>query len=178
MKDLSRILKNRICAEGGETKLVEMGGRLVGQGLSKPVSFRGHNGCVFGPPECNIEEENHCSDSRVVYEIRCDNCNDARVAKYIGTSGFSTHKRMIEHQKEIRSKRQSNSLYKHHEMNHTDLEPRFKSKPLRRGIKFNLDRYITEALLIEEANMDPNVDLLNNRSEWGQRGVPRVRFDA
>ena len=99
LNNLRKVLAGKIGAEGGETKLVEMGGCLVGQGLSKPVSFRGHNGCVFGPPECNIEEENHCSDSRVVYEIRCGNCNDAKVAKYIGTSGFTTHKRMVEHQK-------------------------------------------------------------------------------
>ena len=157
--------------------MVEMGRRLVGQGLSKPVSFRGHNGCVFGPPECNIEGESHCSDGRVVYEIRCGNCDDAKVAKYIGTSGFTSHKRTREHQSDVRNRRLHNSIYKHHAQTHSNDDPRFTTKTLRKGIRFTMDRYITEALLIEENHQDPNVDLLNNRSEWGQRGVPRVRFD-
>ena len=130
----------------------------------------------FGEPACNIDPESHCSDSRVVYEVRCAYYQGDQVAKYTGTSGFSTHKRMKEHQAEIRGKRQSNSLYKHHATKHREIEANFISKPLRRGLKFNLDRYITESLLIEEAHQNPDVDLLNNRSEWGQRGVPRVRF--
>ena len=130
----------------------------------------------LGDPKCWNEEESHCSDQRIVYEICCGNCTGDRVSKYIGTSGFSTHKRMKEHQSDVRNKRQSNSLFKHHATSHQGETPNFQSRPLRKGLKFNLDRYITEALLIEEANQDPNVDLLNNRSEWGQRGVPRVRF--
>ena len=71
-----------------------------------------------------------------------------------------------------------NSLYKHHTLNHANSQAKFASKSVRKGIRFTMDRYITEALLIEESNQDPNVDLLNNRSEWGQRGVPRVQFNV
>ena len=74
----------------------------------------------------------------------------------------------------MKNKRVTNALTKHHFNKHREVAPNFKVKPLRKGVKFNLDRYITEALLID----DPNVDLLNDRSEWGQRGVPRVRFEA
>ena len=178
MKDLRRVMAGKLGAEGGRTKLIEMGGQLVGQGLSKPVSFRGHNGCSFDDPNCWIEEGEHCSDSRVVYEVKCLNCQGGKVAKYIGTSGFSNHKRVSEHQKDVKNKRQHNSLYKHHALNHANSQAKFASKSVRKGIRFTMDRYITEALLIEESNQDPNVDLLNNRSEWGQRGVPRVQFNV
>ena len=178
MKDLRKVVGGKICAEGGATKLIEMGGQLIGKGLSKPVSFRGHQGCAFDDPECWIDGDHHCGDSRVVYEVRCENCRDGTVAKYVGTSGFSTHKRIKEHSNDVKNRRVTNALAKHHSNKHREVAPNFKAKPLRMGVKFNLDRYITEALLIEEAHQDPNVDLLNNRSEWGQRGVPRVRFEV
>ena len=43
------------------------------------------------------------------------------------------------------------------------------------GIKFNLDRQISEALEIEEARNNPDIQLLNQRSEWGNAGLPRLR---
>ena len=157
--------------------MIEMGGQLIGQGLSKPVSFRGTRGCSFDDPNCWVDPEEHCSDSRVIYEVRCLNCQGEKTAKYIGTSGFTSHKRTREHQSDVRNRRLHNSIYKHHAQTHSNDDPRFTTKTLRKGIRFTMDRYITEALLIEENHQDPNVDLLNNRSEWGHRGVPRVRFD-
>ena len=34
-----------------------------------------------------------------------------------------------------------------------------------------------EALAIQDANDDSNVLLLNQKGEWGQRGIPRLRVD-
>ena len=38
---------DRMGAEGGKTKYVEMGGKAVTDGLLKSVHFRGQKGCVF-----------------------------------------------------------------------------------------------------------------------------------
>ena len=111
LKDLRKVIGGKTCAEGGGTKLIEMGGQLIGQGLSKPVSFRGTRGCSFDDPNCWVDPEEHCSDSRVIYEVRCLNCQGEKTAKYIGTSGFTSHKRTREHQNDVRHKRQHNSLY-------------------------------------------------------------------
>ena len=115
---------------------------------------------------------------QVAYEVKCLNSQWGRVAKYIGTSGFSNHKRVREHQQDVRNRRQQNSLYKHHALHHANREARFASRSVRKGINFTMYRYNTEALLIEESNQDPNLDILNNRSESGQRGVPRVQFNV
>ena len=42
-------LGNRICAEGGATKIVELGGRQITSGLGGLQKFRADTGCVFTP---------------------------------------------------------------------------------------------------------------------------------
>ena len=40
------------------------------------------------------------------------------------------------------------------------------------GIRYNLDRFILEAIEIEEAKNDANTNVMNSRSEWGERDSP------
>ena len=56
---LKRRLGDRIGAEGGKTKLVEMGGKPITAGLSKSVHFKGQQGCVF-TPQCNVDPDANC----------------------------------------------------------------------------------------------------------------------
>ena len=48
---------------------------------------------------------------------------------------------------------------------------------LRGGIYFNIERQIHESIEIEEASLNDNVNLLNQRSEWGNRGLVRLVVD-
>ena len=41
-------------------------------------------------------------------------------------------------------------------------------------MRYNMDRMILEAHKIEEATNDPEVALLNQRGEWGHRGLVRI----
>ena len=71
----------------------------------------------------------------------------------------------------------SNELFKHHSQVHQNqnlVPDYFRSRPVRGGMKFNLDRFILEAHKIDEASRNPNIKLLNSRAEWGQRGIPRL----
>ena len=64
------------------------------------------------------------------------------------------------------------------QISHRGEAPDFKTTVLKSGMKYNMDRYITESLRIEKARMDPEIDLINQRSEWNQRsGIPRLRID-
>ena len=159
-------LGNRLGAEQGQTKFVEMGGKQITAGLSKSVNFRGNQGCVF-TPKCNVDPEEDCRNGRVVYEVECMNCtrDPATVQKalYFGTSGHLLHKRQLEHIGEVRRGLASNALSKHHTQVHQNqnLDPDFRSRPLRGGIRYNLDRFILEANKIEQGSQNQSIKTEN-----------------
>ena len=75
---------------------------------------------------------------------------------------------------EVRAKSQKNALAKHIRLAHDNTEAEFVTKCIKGGITFNLNRFILEALVIEDAKSDQNLNLMNSRSEWGGRGLPRI----
>ena len=107
LEAIKKSLDKEICTEGGSTKFVELGGKPVASGLSKPVSFTANNGCVFAPP-CNIDPEMDCRVPRAVYEVECMQCAGDEEQKrniYLGTTGHMLHKRQREHMGEVRQMR-------------------------------------------------------------------------
>ena len=93
---------------------------------------------------------------------------------YIGTSGFSIHKHMLEHIKCVGAKNVSNALGKHVALHHQYENAEFETEVIRSGIKYNLERFIFEALEIENARSNPDYNMMNSRSEWGGKGLPRI----
>ena len=57
---------------------------------------------------------------------------------------------------------------------HQNEDADFVTTCLAGGIRYNLDRFILEALEIEEAKNDNNTQIMNSRSEWGGKGLPRI----
>ena len=155
LESLRKPLKNNICAEGGSTKFVEMGGKPITAGLSNTVKFTGQQGCVF-TPKCNVDPELDCREGRLVYQTECLNCAEdpAVIEKsvYIGTSGHLLHKRNLEHMGDIRRGNMSNALSKHHRLMHNNIEPKFSSRSLRGGIQYNLDKFILKGRKINQAS--------------------------
>ena len=94
---------------------------------------------------------------------------------YIGTSGFSIHKRMLEHDYCAKRHSASNALGKHMSNCHPNEPANFVSELLQGGIRYNLERFILEALEIEEAKNTPGIHVMNSRSEWGGKGLPRIQ---
>ena len=155
---------------------MELGGDLITKGLSGSEKPTGPRSCVF-EKACNVEEGVDCTVQRLVYQVTCTNCSEGDTpteSLYVGTSGYSLHRRQLQHIEEIRRQQQSNAMAKHQRHVHPNQQPKFRSKPIRGGIQFNLDRYILEAHLIQENSQNTDVVLMNQRSEFGNRGIPRI----
>ena len=109
-----------------------------------------------------IPEEGNCRQSEA------DPTSDTKF--YIGTSGHSTHKRNLEHLGDLRRGNRRSAIAKHHQQSHRGQEAKFETSVLKGGIRFNLDRFIYEAIEIETHNFTPGITDLN----WGHRGLPRL----
>ena len=164
-------------ADGGKTKVIEMGGNSITRGLNKPQDFSGPGSCHMagrGQP-CNTDPEHDCRSARIVYKSTCQHCGArGQETQYIGTSGRSLHSRTLEHMAEVRNRSSRNAQAKHHWSVHPDEEPNFKTQIIKGGIFFNVERQIQESIDIDEARQNIDVNLLNQRSEWGQRGLVRL----
>ena len=166
-------------ADGGPTRVIELGGNLISRGMGGTENFGGKGSCHMGA-SCFTDPEHDCRSSRAVHSNSCDICqglNPPRNAQYVGTTGRCTHSRMLEHQKAVQNSQRSNALAKHQQAKHSNLVPNFKAKILRGGVRFNTDRFVLEALHIRDRHDNPNVDLLNQKGEWGYGGIPRLLAD-
>ena len=162
--------------DGGLTKFVEMGGLPISLMFPNKDQFGGNLGCQYGV-KCYIAENQDCRIARAVYRVECETCQnlDGSQYIYIGTTGFNIHKRMLEHKSSVRQGHVSNALAKHMALYHPGQEASFVTKCLSGGIKYNLERFILEALEIEEARQSQDVRVMNSRSEWGGKGLPRIQ---
>ena len=171
------LMKRGVMADGGFTKVIEMGGNLVTQGLSTAENFGGQGSCYMGQA-CNMDADTDCRVSRSVYQTECQTClegTDPQTSAYVGTTGCVSHKRTREHMNLVRLHNQTNAQSKHHWEEHPNNIPRFKTTILKGGIRYNLDRQICESLYIERYKNNADINLLNQRSEWGHQGIPRLQ---
>ena len=161
--------------DGGLTKFVEMGGLPLPLIFPSKDQFGGNSGCHYDN-KCCIDQDQDCRIARAVYRIECELCEarDGSPFIYLGTTGFNIHKRMVEHLGAVRGNHANNALAKHMRIFHPNEQASFVTKCLSGGIKYNLERFICEALEIEEARSNPEIRVMNSRSEWGGRGLPRV----
>ena len=95
---------------------------------------------------------------RAIYRIICKTCEarDGQKFVYIGTTGFSIHKRMMEHIYCARAKNVKNALGKHSALHHEgEIGVEFETEILQGGMKYNLERFILEAIEIKEGRNNP-----------------------
>ena len=76
----------------------------------------------------------------------------------------------------------SSALAKHMRYTHPevdvdiiDLYTLFEASLIASDFRHNVTRYVSESLVINESNNDPNVCLMNGRTEWGNNRVRRLR---
>ena len=113
----------------------------------------------------------------LTYEVRCKTCGDdpnEKEALYYGTSGFTLHKRLKEHEADIRTNQQSNAMAKHRRTKHNGQNVEFEAQPVRGGMAYNVDRFLHEAVMIDQSNRRPDINSMNQRGEWGFRGLNRL----
>ena len=94
-----------------------------------------------------------------------------------GTTGRCTHSRFVEHQKELQNKTRNSALSKYQESTHQNTQPDFQGSIVKGGIRFNVERFILESIKISEGNDGTSVNLLDQKGEWGERDIPRLRTD-
>ena len=122
--------------DGGRTKIVEMGGTPIPFIFPNKDFLTGSPGCQY-PEKCFISQDQDCRATRGIYRILCKTCEnrDGKKYIYIGTSGFSIHKRMLEHLKCAEAKNVSNALGKHVTLNHQNENAEFETEIIRSGNK-------------------------------------------
>ena len=163
--------------DGGLTKFVEMGGLPISLTFPMKEYLTGTKGCQYSE-KCLISQDQDCRVVRAIYRIICKTCEarDGQKFVYIGTTGFSIHKRMMEHINCARTKNVKNALGKHSALHHEgEVSVEFETEILQGGMKYNLERFILEAIEIEEGRNNPAYTIMNSRSEWGGRGLPRIQ---
>ena len=164
------------CPDGGTVKIVEMGGLPISSGLAKGDPFATKK-CPFSE-KCDAKEDQNCLTSRSVYLYRCLNCKENnKNSIYIGTSGRPLHSRSKEHKSATDRGDKNNPLSKHQILEHQGTPPNLEVEILKGNIRFNTDRFILESLKIEELKGDPNIKILNNKSEWGHTSLKRIRIE-
>lgn len=67
-KTCNLVNKNR---EKDKTMLIENAEALITAGLKEGIHFR-KEGCVFNDPKCKMDPKSDCSNTGIVYEIKCD----------------------------------------------------------------------------------------------------------
>ena len=50
----------------------------------------------------------------------------------------------------------------------------FEAQPVRGGMTFNVDRFLHEAVMIDQSNRRPDINSMNQGGEWGFRGLNRL----
>ena len=176
---LDRCVNSTMNADGGKSKIVELAGKPILAGLRTSVNFGGNAGCQMASNgnECIIGDEEDCRCNRCIYGIDCIPClrdPNKQQARYVGTTARTAHSRQIEHKRAILGRNASNALVKHQINEHPQDIPQFMASIIKGGFRWNLERQIFEALEIEHTRMNPNMNVLNQKSEWGHRALPRL----
>ena len=92
-----------------------------------------------------------------------------------------TVERLMEHMKAVSSSKPnvSNAIAKHRSKFHSQLDPgqlslQLQPRLISSNVKFNLNRYIQESVQINKNNLDDQVYVMNQKSEWNNHGVTRL----
>ena len=129
--------------------------------------------------KCFVSGDTDCRSGRAVYRVCCQTCqNDPEKPPnvlYIGTTGFLAHKRFLEHSAALRTASLKNAIAKHENMHHAQNRGEYVGEIIEGSIKFNLERFVTEAIQIEKAKRSADTMLLNQKGEWGHFGVTRLQ---
>ena len=161
--------------------MVEKGGQGITSGIQGPRRWGNvYDGCQY-LLKCNVRKDKDCRVGRCVYKVVCKTCQDYPITLkevvHIGTSGFSLHKRLVEHMADVRTGALRNAMAKHQQAAHDNPQGAvFEGEALEGQNCFNLEGFVSEALEIQMAKDDPNVHLMNQRGEWGHYGITRLQI--
>ena len=174
--ELAKVVKNNIrglkAPDGGTTIVVEDSGKSIRAGLGRADPFL-IKGCKF-EKKCVINKKGDCWKSRCVYVLECNECG----AQYCGQTAHTIHKRTLEHQGALRRGDIGYAMTKHFVQSHPNVDRStpnlFSASVVQGSIKHNVERFVTEAIEIEDRVTSREHEMLNSKGEWGRVCLKRL----
>ena len=191
---MSDTLRGMVGPDGGETQVIERGGKSILSSLKQNDPFK-PNECIY-KENCMVNKDEDCTQVGICYQVTCNTCEEEvidrapsdrqraqvvagrrrsrPVVQYIGQSGRTLHARADEHQQAIKRHDEKNAMYKHVITKHEGQDtPKFTLKAISKH-KTNLARLIMEGIHIEKGRISSPDSILNSKSEWG--AGKQIRF--
>ena len=159
---------------GNTVKLVEKGGRQLGQQLC-PSNLLKDAGCERA--DCDIckqgSEGMSCYSSNVTYRNRCMICSrEGRSSSYIGETSRSLYERSREHVSLYTNSKEESHMLQHMRDEHEDEEKADFKWEIIKSHKSSFERQISEAVYIRMEEGKSKV--LNNKQEYSRCILPQI----
>ena len=114
----------------------------------------------------------------MVYKIQCNIC----IKAYIGTNAHSCHKKQVEHAAGLRRVDSKYAVVKHLQRDQPDVDWNapglYTTTVLEQAPNSNMERYLQEAINIENRVEEDANMMLNCRGEWGLIATKRFTTAA
>ena len=163
--------------EDERIKFVETGGIKIEQLLTQKNPFKkqkceGKDCVLCGHKSEDEEIKIHCNTNNVGYRWTCENCRKKNLKRvYEGESSRSARLRGKEHARGLKNKLESNMLYKHKILEHTDDENVEFKMEITGLFKDALTRQANEAVRIKNCEKS---EILNSKSRFNNPPITRI----
>ena len=161
-------------------KIVESGGVKIEELLTKKNPFKKGKCGEIACPLCKNKSADEkieilCNTNNIGYRWTCQNCkNDDKKRVYEGESSRSARLRGKEHLQGYKNKNESNMLYKHKILEHTEEENIEFKMEITGLFKDALTRQANEAVRIKNCAKS---EILNSKSQFNHPPITRIVVD-
>ena len=140
--------------------IIEKAGAPITSLLKEENPFK-QEGCAFSNSECKMDPKSDCSDTGLVYQIKCDQCDtvvemknvnsheERTSASYLGMTATSAHNRLMSHREYQATRNMKGPMARHDKEGHNRQKMSYTTTVVKREKKL-LSLCITKALYIEK----------------------------
>ena len=170
-ENLSKECQKVLNDVGLPIKVIEKSGKTLKSHLMKSDPFKRKVCRDETCPVCCSNTKINCKTRDIVYELRCEYCND----DYTGETSDSIKERTCEHLYACEKKRKTSVFHKHMMEKHNGSQCKLKVNILGRCSQDATLRQCMEAVAIRDRQPK-----LNSREEWGSKNVThrKIRTDV
>ena len=173
--DLANEIKKKlkqIQNDDQKTLVIESTGRPATSGLRKLDPFDSGT-CPYNI-KCLSDDKTKCSTMNTTYQLTCTLCQPEQNILpepgsrhiYKGCSGRSLHKRLTEHQDDVRTNNHKNAMSKHMTACHKDIE----NPEMHMTAKIlSVHNSVLHRVVDECHRLENDQSLANSKGEWGRR---------
>ena len=125
---------------------------------------------------CRQDKGKSCRQRNVTYTTECLKCQEkgGKKSQYLGESARTSYERGLEHLRAYNSLKEDSHMTKHWQEDHQGEErPEFKMRVARKHTSA-LVRQVHEAVIIEMATENEDINVLNSKGEYNRCQLPRL----